>query len=177
VAKRYLEKPKRIGRKLGRTTKVEITEEQRANLTKDSKGFIPSSLHYGCGAGWYEIIRTVGAYAGHHLNRWKEVNGIQERLKAKGEFNEKDHGWTSEYLTQNPIDPAILTVAVQIKEKFGGLRIYYNGSDPYIDGLIAMAESFSFRTCEVCGKEGKSRACGGYAYTSCDEHKYKNDKD
>ena len=149
-----------------------ITEEQRLALSVDSKGFIPTSLYFGCGAGWYELVRAVGFYAGHHLNRWKEVNEIQTRLKANGTYNEKDHGWTAEYLTKNPIDPAIKTVAIQIKEKFGGLRLYYEGSDPYIDGLIAMAEATSFKTCEQCGKEGKRRTKGGYIYTSCDEHSH-----
>jgi len=149
---------------------VEITEEQRKKLTEDSKGFIPAHLYYECGNGWYEIIRTVGAYAGRHLNGWKEVKGIQERLKASGRYNEKYHGWTAEYFTQNPIDPSIETVAIQIKEKFGGLRIYYYCSDPYIDGLIDMAEAFSFRTCEQCGKAGERRSYGEYTYVSCNDH-------
>ena len=33
---------------------------------------------------------------------------------------------------------------VQIKEKFGGLRFYTNTIDPYIDGLIRMAEAYSY---------------------------------
>jgi hypothetical protein len=33
---------------------------------------------------------------------------------------------------------------VQIKEKFGGLRFYTNNQDLYIDGLIQMAEAYSY---------------------------------
>ncbi len=33
---------------------------------------------------------------------------------------------------------------VQIKEKFGGLRFYVNTHDPYIDGMIRMAEAYIY---------------------------------
>ena len=33
---------------------------------------------------------------------------------------------------------------VQIKEKFGGLRFYYEGGDKYIEGLVAMTEAYSY---------------------------------
>ncbi len=56
----------------------------------------------------------------------------------------------------------------QIKEKFGGLRIYHSGGDDYIDGLIGMAESFSYKICEVCGERGKPNK-GGWIATLCDK--------
>lgn len=34
---------------------------------------------------------------------------------------------------------------LQIKEKFGGLRVYMIGSDPFIDGMARMAEAYSFK--------------------------------
>jgi hypothetical protein len=43
----------------------------------------------------------------------------------------------------------------QIKEKFGGLRIYTDGySDDFIKGVIDMAERMSYKTCEVTGNPG-----------------------
>jgi len=60
-------------------------------------------------------------------------------------------------------------VAVQVKEKFGTLRFYYDGGDRYIDGLVNMAESMSAVTCEVCGNPGKIRT-GGWVRTLCDTH-------
>ena len=33
---------------------------------------------------------------------------------------------------------------VQIKEKFGGLRFYANTQDPHIEGMIRMAEAYSY---------------------------------
>ncbi len=61
-------------------------------------------------------------------------------------------------------------MAVQVKEKFGGLRFYYSGGDSsYIRGVVDMAEQMSYRTCEVCGAPGKSNG-GPYVRTLCDKH-------
>jgi len=40
---------------------------------------------------------------------------------------------------------------VQVKEKFGGLRFYYEGGDERFAGMVEMAERLSFRICEACG--------------------------
>jgi hypothetical protein len=66
--------------------------------------------------------------------------------------------------------PVIEQVVVeQIKEKFGGLRFYYQGGDDTIQGMVRMAEAWADRSCEECGKPGKSRG-GGWIKTLCDEH-------
>ena len=39
----------------------------------------------------------------------------------------------------------IVCEAMQVKEKFGGLRFYAAETDDYIDGLIAMSESLSYK--------------------------------
>ena len=43
----------------------------------------------------------------------------------------------------------------QVKEKFGTLRVYSEGSDDFICGAIRMAEEMSAVTCEVTGKPGQ----------------------
>ena len=64
----------------------------------------------------------------------------------------------------------LITVQVrQVKEKFGGLRFYYDGGDDYVDGLVRMAEAWADKTCEVCGKPGKRRNTG-WVRNLCDEH-------
>jgi len=45
-------------------------------------------------------------------------------------------------------------IAFQIKEKFGGLRFYYDGGDDYIAGIVSFAEHMSQNICEVCGDRG-----------------------
>ena len=60
-------------------------------------------------------------------------------------------------------------VAHQVKEKFGGLRFYYNGGDDVVDGMVRMAESWAAHTCEVCGNIGSARG-EGWIRTLCNEH-------
>ena len=55
----------------------------------------------------------------------------------------------------------------QIKEKFGGLRAYFDGGDDYVEGVVDMAERMSYVTCETCGAPGKERGTG-WINTYCD---------
>ena len=41
--------------------------------------------------------------------------------------------------------------AVQVKQKFAGLRFYMNYETDIVHGAIRMAESMSYRICEDCG--------------------------
>jgi len=78
--------------------------------------------------------------------------------------------------------------AAQIKEKFGGLRLYLDYSydvnlpDPpaLLDILNAIkeAEQVSFETCETCGAPGSLRGKGWLrtACDSCDEKHKKRDR-
>ena len=63
-------------------------------------------------------------------------------------------------------------VAVQVKEKFGTLRFYYNGGDDRTSGAVSFAELISGRTCEVCGKPGE-RSNTGWITVRCEEHRAK----
>ena len=64
---------------------------------------------------------------------------------------------------------------VQVKEKWGGLRIYTDYSNKELDKVIYDAEKESLEICEVCGQPGKLRGKTWY-YTSCDEHIKPGDK-
>lgn len=57
---------------------------------------------------------------------------------------------------------------VEIKEKFGTLRFYVDGSSKEIDELIDEAELKSSITCDLCGQPGELRR-GGWLRTLCDE--------
>ncbi len=63
---------------------------------------------------------------------------------------------------------------VQVKEKFGTLRFYYNGGDTYIDAMVSFAEAMSACTCERCGAPGVIRG-GGWVRTLCDTHAKEKD--
>jgi hypothetical protein len=67
---------------------------------------------------------------------------------------------------------------VQIKEKFAGLRIYYDIADDAdedtrraINDAIDNAEIESYTTCEVCGEEGKVQKKGWWK-TLCILHQH-----
>ncbi|WP_404404489.1 hypothetical protein [Pelagibacterium halotolerans] len=55
---------------------------------------------------------------------------------------------------------------VQIKEKFGSLRLYESGMS---SGLQQIADHLSMCICEECGAPGELRA-GGWVRTLCDDH-------
>lgn len=89
-----------------------------------------------------------------------------------------DKGWES--LTKPLWDwieahPGLVRV-VQVKEKFGGLRFYYDFNYTGEEALYAefsimvrTAELASYKTCEVCGVSGVPRS-GGWIKTLCDTH-------
>lgn len=56
----------------------------------------------------------------------------------------------------------------QIKEKFGGLRVYLSHYTDELRDMIDKAEDESFHICEECGKPGKERS-DGWIYTLCDD--------
>jgi len=56
--------------------------------------------------------------------------------------------------------------AVQVKEKFGGLRFYMTCGSSEIFNLVEEAETLSYKTCEECGGPGEERG-GGWIRTLC----------
>lgn len=83
------------------------------------------------------------------------------------------------YEAADKLDPKIKIV--QVKEKFGRLRVYWDSPErkksdnqnllPFCD-VVNEAERESGVTCEVCGKPGKVNDNGlGWLLAQCDEHK------
>lgn len=64
-------------------------------------------------------------------------------------------------------DPHV--VVIQVKEKYGGLRIYSSPYHEEFDRFITELEKESFTICEECGAPGQLRS-GGWYVTLCDEH-------
>jgi len=62
---------------------------------------------------------------------------------------------------------------LQMKQKFGSLRVRSSFMNDEISALIDGAELESMRTCDVCGKPGTRRG-GGWIETRCDEHAWAN---
>jgi hypothetical protein len=58
---------------------------------------------------------------------------------------------------------------LQVKEKFGAMRVYISCATPEIDALIDEYETKSCTVCEQCGKPGKIVG-NGWSYAACPEH-------
>ena len=59
--------------------------------------------------------------------------------------------------------------AVQVKEKFGELRVYSDGGDSVTDALVSKAENDSRSVCERCGSvDGVTTRGPGWVVTWCD---------
>ncbi len=61
---------------------------------------------------------------------------------------------------------------VQVKEKFGGLRVYVKGSNERALNRIAEAERESELTCEGCGAPSRIRSVDGWLTTVCDDCRF-----
>ena len=122
-----------------------IDYEQFAKSMEDKypKMFSGKYGGFAVGKGWYPILE--------HL-----CSNIQQHIDWQNKNHEK-----------HPVVDQV--VVEQIKEKFGGLRFYYQGGDDNVHGMVRMAESWAGIACEECGGIGKRRG-GGWVRTLCDVH-------
>ena len=90
-----------------------------------------------CGDGWYMLIDTL-------------CHALQ--------FNTDRNNHDGKY-------PQI--VALQIKEKFGGLRFYIGGATEHQSGEISFAESMSYHICEKCGSTDDVQQVGSWIKSLC----------
>ncbi len=124
---------------------------------------------FACGEGWYNIIDNLcGCIQNHIDNRLEQIEWTK---KWNDKVNDENHEWVSfaDRKEREIPEPVPQVVAIQVKEKFGGLRFYYSGGDDYIRGVVDMAEYMSYDTCEECGAPGKPTK-GGWIRTLCVEH-------
>ena len=92
------------------------------------------------GEGWWPIIESLCADIQHYI-KWKNKDEVEV--------------------------PQV--VVMQIKEKFGGLRFYYDGGDERIRGMVTTAESWAEKTCEDCGVPATKKT-QGWIKNVCDKH-------
>ncbi len=104
-----------------------------------------------CGDGWFSLLHNLCHMIQHHIDNL-ELNSIT-----------------------TPICPQF--VAKQVKEKFGGLRFYYEGGDKFISALVEQAENLSYDICEDCGVMDNTvgKNTDGWVRTTCVKHTHKPD--
>lgn len=61
--------------------------------------------------------------------------------------------------------------AVQVKEKFGGLRFYMSEVNETAELLIRHAEELSLKACTECGNPSELFTHGGWRFNLCQKHK------
>jgi len=98
---------------------------------------------FAVGEGWWPIIESLCANIQSHTDWWnknRETRPVVEQV-----------------------------VVEQIKEKFGGLRFYYQGGDDQISGMVRMAEAWANASCETCGCPATKQTTG-WIKNVCDKH-------
>lgn len=60
---------------------------------------------------------------------------------------------------------------IQVKEKYGGLRIYTDYYVPEIEDVIIQVGKESLDTCQECGSPAGLVKNGGWYLTLCEEHR------
>lgn len=134
-----------------------LYEKYPALFANKDKTPMQSCMAFGieCNIGWYDIISSVC----YRIIQYEKNNKYHTERKQK-----EDPSYTSGYY------PVTFD---QIKEKWGGLRIYYIGGDDYIKGVVDMAEEMSYKICERCGCPGSPNK-QGWVMTLCDNCRDKN---
>jgi hypothetical protein len=112
---------------------------------KYPKMFSQSYGGFAVGEGWWPILQALCSNIQHYLN-WKN--------------------------RESEVVPQV--VVAQIKEKFGGLRFYYDGGDDQVTGMVRMAEAWADKSCETCGAPGTSGS-KGWIKTLCPTHRAEAD--
>lgn len=104
-------------------------------LIKMHPDFFSENFYIECESGWGTIIEAMLHKIRHHHETIETIRKL---------YPERELDYTPIYF-------------LQIKEKFGGLRIYAGGGDFYTRGVIDMAEEMSRYVCEFSGDKGKRR--------------------
>jgi hypothetical protein len=60
---------------------------------------------------------------------------------------------------------------IQVKEKWGGLRIYTDYYDSHLEEVIMQVSRDSLTICEECGAPGGLVAKGTWYQTRCEDHR------
>lgn len=141
-----------------------------------------------CGDGWFNILDVLCGNIQHHIDHISKIaksnakyNEIRKQAQAGnwdpfdehyGEYNKHYADAIRAEIVESPpkeVNEIDQVVAVQVKEKFGTLRFYYDGGDEVVAGMVNMAESMSGLTCEMCGNLG-TRGGVGWIRTLCQSH-------
>lgn len=156
-----------------------------------------------CSDGWEPLIRRVAEKAEEYNNQLnikplnlyhRNVNKVIDSIDSKIMKQLMRCGWKKKYRRHfwnfvrrnfnfvsrffykewDGYSDGGCIICLQVKEKWGGLRIYTSGWNDELREIIREVEEISFKTCEVCGKKGKVRNDGVWLKTLCTKHHKEN---
>ncbi len=140
---------------------------------------MPMRFGFECNDGWYVIIDTLMNSIHKYINSKKDYPDTQIKSKfwmfmlpkvnhilRYRKFSYKLLNVFEKWLKKEVI-PAPIVNVIQVKEKYGQLRVYIEGGDEYIDGMIALAEQLSSKTCEFCGRTENVGRTRSWIFTIC----------
>lgn len=125
-----------------------------------------------CGDGWLVLIDNLCSAIQSHIDNNNQKVVKKAECKTVKYTEEDDSLLVDELESAIPekeelVDSITQVEAVQVKEKFGGLRFYYDGGDELIAGMVSFAEHMSYSTCEYCGSTNKVTQTSGWITSLC----------
>lgn len=114
------------------------------------RGLTP--VYFAVGDGWFNLLWDLSEKITDHLKATYIPPKMTEMSEGKDD------------VVLHPLGIAI----TDIKEKYAGLRYYYNGGDDIVDKFVSEAEELSYKTCEKCGNPGEVIGTGWYT-TRCND--------
>lgn len=114
----------------------------------------PERVNWYCPVGWIDIVDNALGIMQQHID---SVNNWAIRKSEAYKLIEQ-------------------VTCTQIKEKFGGLRFYYEGGDDFCVGIVRFIENHSYNICESCGTNQDIGYTEGWISTVCRKcsENYKN---
>jgi len=122
-----------------------MNQELETKLRKRWPNLLNDQTSIECGDGWYDLIDLA-------------CRAINSEITSRENYEQVKYN----------------IIVAQIKEKFGGLRFYYEGGDDTVRGMVRMAESWAGHSCETCGAPGTSGG-RGWIKTLCPVHRAEAD--
>ena len=145
-------------------------------LVNQKEIILPIQFGIECGDGWYMILNELMSDIQNHIEnenrnranefKYKWMVKLQHWLRLKRYKKIADWIWNNAPKGKRP--PININVA-QIKEKFGGLRFYFDGGDDEIHGMVRLTESLSYQICEFCGSTKNVSQTKGWITTLCED--------
>ena len=149
------------------------------------------------GDGWYWLIdnlcSTIQSYTDNNSKRKRIKNKcarflikflwiINRKLKYRSFLREKIFNYKyiqkiEDKFEKEEYETISQVIATQVKEKFSGLRFYYDGGDEKIDGMVWLAEHMSYYICEDCGSTENIGQTKGWITTLCEDCSKKQPRD